>query len=267
MPDSSAVKSHAGTVTENTTFSGEYSPNGTDVNYGAMAKSVLELVNSGKMTPAEGLEFLKAMPPWLAGKGDKSDKGGKKDKDKDGEDDGDKDDEGDDKDKKVVAAKKVEKSLEEIAAENPDVSEGMDVSAFLKGFVESFSKSLSESETRITERVLSAIKQNATKQESFSKSLIGTLETIGEGLSATNSRVAQVEAAPAAAPKSATTGILAKSFGGESVNLSRQQILDAMVEMVTLKKSLNDRIVTKFESTGEVSDQVMKQVIAHVQGK
>jgi hypothetical protein len=215
------------------------------------------------MTPAEGLEFLKAMPPWLAGKGPTTDKKGKKDKDKDGEDDGDKDDEKDDK----KADKKVEKSLEEIAAENPDVSEGMDVSAFLKGFVESFSKSLSESETRITERVLSAIKQNATKQESFSKSLIGTLETIGEGLSATNSRVAQVEAAPAAAPKSVTSGILAKSFGGESVNLSRQQILDAMVEMVTLKKSLNDRIVTKFESTGEVSDQVMKQVIAHVQGK
>lgn len=266
MPDSSAVDSHAGTATEKLGTLGsepEYSPNGTDVNYGSIAKSVLELVAAGKMTMADGLEFLKGLP-YLEGKGPTTGKDPKGAKDKDDKDE-DKDDKKDKKDMKV------EKSLEEIAAENADVAEGMDVSPFLKGLVESISKAIAAESAATRTEVLAAIGRATSKQEGFNKSLVGAMDVIGEGLSATNARVEQVEATPAAAPKSTTVagnGILAKSFTGESVNLSRNEILNAMFEMVTVKKSLSDPgALVKFESTGEISDKVMKQVIAHVQGK
>lgn len=266
MPDSSAVASHAGTATEKLGELGtepEYSPNGTDVSYGSIAKSVLELVGAGKMTLAEGLEFLKGLP-YLEGKGPKTDKDPK------GPKGAAKDEDEKDEDKKDKKDAKVEKSLADIAAEDSDVADGMDVSAFLKGFVESVSKALSTSEDRITSRVLSAIQATSARQEGFNKSLVGAMEVVGAGLTATNARVEQVEASPAAAPKSQTVrgdGILAKSITGESVNLSRPEILNAMYELVTVKKSLGDGALVKFESTGEISDKVMKQVIAHVQGK
>lgn len=262
MPDSSAVTSHAGTTTEKLDTLGnepEYSPNGTDVNYGSIAKSVLELISAGKMTAAEGMEFLKGMP-WLEGKGPKTDKD-PKDESKAGDKEDDK------KDKKDA---KVEKSLEDIAAENADVADGIDVSAFLKGFVESISKALIAQSQHQVAVIVGEIQRASAKQEGFSKSLVGAMEVIGDGLTTTNARIEQVESAPAAAPKSQTVsgnGILAKSITGETVNLGRQEILNAMVELVTIKKSLNDGAIVKFESTGEISDKVMKQVIAHIQGK
>lgn len=254
----SSVKTHAGTTTEDISFSGEYSPNGTDVSFGTISKGIIDCIASGKMTAAEGiaaLEVLKGLP-W-----EKKEKDAAKD---------------DDKEEKPKAEKAMAKEEEDEEEEDDKVKKSVDgdeyleVSDFLRGIVDSIHKSLTESEARVIKSVKALITASADKQEGFNKSLVEAFETVGAGIVQTNSRIEQVESQPASAPKSRITsgeGVVAKSFSGESVNLSRTEILTAMEEMVMVKKSLAPREHLHFDSTGEISEETMKKVIAHVQGK
>lgn len=245
----SAVSSHAGTTVESPGFVSELAPNGTDVG-GAVRKSVLEMVAKGTITIDQADEILKGLPPFMKKDEDKGED--KKDEKKDGKKDKKKDDDKDDD--------KVEKSLETLAEETLEVSD------FLSDLVTTLVKSLAGVEERVVSRVVSQLSASNSKQEQFNKSLAGAISTLGEGLVATSGRVAEVEKAPAHAPKSHVTGYLAKSFGGEEVNLSKKEILNTMDDMLH-KSLMNPQAILKFDSVGEISEDVLQSVVAYRTGK
>lgn len=247
--DFDAVKTFAGTTTETASFGGEYASNGTDVSVGSFAKSVLEMVAAGKISATDAATLLKAVP--FAGK--------------ETEEEEEAEEKVDEKMEKKKADKKVEKSLADIASEDADVSEMINVSKFLEGLVDVISKALETVEGRIIKSVISHIDSTTAAAEGFNKSLAGAVVALGEGLTATASRVSNVEKEPARAPKSAEVN-LAKSIGG-SENLSRNEVLETLTEMATVTKSINALEVIKFEGTGEISNDLLKAVVAHRSNK
>ena len=232
--------------------------NGTDYNSGAeMVKSIQEKLSKGQQLTPEEYQFVveKGMPAFL-----------KKDDDKNG----------DDKDKKddVKKAKDdddddVKKSLADEAAANETVNNGMEISEFLAEFVGTFNKSLSNMESRITERLLNAVSEEATRNETFNKSLAGAVGTLGEGLVAQVQRVDQVENTPARGPKSQeVVDSVSKSFTGpDGEGLSKAVVAATLVDMVENGK-IDAHEVIKFDSCqGQISDVTMAKVVAHRAGK
>lgn len=243
--------------------------NGTDYKGGAeMAKSILDKLSKGHALNAEEFEFVN--------KGGLENFKNKKDDDKDDKDPKDKKDnpfgksaEGvdkaydDDKDKD----KDMDKSLAEAAQANETVREGMEVSEFLAEFVGVVNKSLESLESRIGERVVAAVVAEAAKNEEFNKSLAGALSNFGEALSANAQRVDQIESTPARGPKSQQVSAVNKSFtpGGEGEELSKSQVAATMVDMVE-KGKIDVETVVRFDSTGQLGDDVMAKVLSHRNG-
>lgn len=238
---------------------------GTDYKAGSKArKSIAEKVMSGQALSKAELAVLNA----------DLEKGMKKADDED-EDEGEEEEAPEvsvEVEGKEKSSKACKKSFAESVQENETLQKGIEVSDFLAEFAKSFGVGLQALEQRVTDKVVSTLRQDlgnfAKEQGEFNKSLADAVVNIGNGLSGAIQAQAAVSEAPAGPPRSQIRAqspevqVLNKGQNaGES--LSKSQILDAMSEMVT-KGHCSPLDVIKFESTGTLPPQLHEKVIKSI---
>jgi len=248
-------RSWAGSTWESEDWTDSIGPDGTDYkSAGAgMRKSVLEKV-------AKGATLTSGERNFVAKGGLDKFNFGKKDDDKDEDKDEKKVEKAMDEaeDKKELAAKKgdMNKSFLDHSVETPAVQRGFEVSEFLAGFAQVMHKSMSSVESRITDRVLTAIARTSAESSEVSTAMAKALSGLGEVLAAQQQRLDQVDSAPARGPKSA----LSKSINDEvSETLSKSQVSGALFELVT-KGQATAQDVIKYDSTGELSNDLRAKI-------
>lgn len=241
---------------------------GTDykgVSHGLM-KSIFDKIEKGEaLTAAEAFVF-KSIVSKAAGYMDKDDKKEKMDKGKMPpgvkDDDYDKDDY--DKDDK----KEMGKSLSDYASENEAVNKGFEMSSFLAGWAHVQNEALQSAEARIIDRVTKSLTAIDSDNSKYQAELAKSIAALAEVLGLQAQRVEQLESTPARGPKSAT--VVEKSFGAggpsHGEQLQKSQVLDTMLDMVH-KSQLPASEVVKFESTGELREDVYQAVLAHRSGR
>ena len=291
-PNNSDPRSWAGSTGSEEDWSDSIGPDGTDYKAAGakMRKSVMSKI-------AKGMPLTKGEKNFVAKGGlDKFKDMKSKDKDKDmdkamdeddakkayGSDDKDmekaqdEDDDDDDghedeaEDKKMVrnmvkpgAMKKkdMSKSFVDHAKENEAVRGGFEVSEFLAGFAQVMHKSLASMESRITDRVITALAYSAADQGEVSKSMAEALANLGEVLAAQAQRLDQVESGPARGSKSAT---VAKSISGYAADssepLNKSQVTSALIDLVQ-KGQATTQDVLKYDATGELSTDLRTKVV------
>ncbi len=233
---------------------------GTDykgVSHGLM-KSILDKIEKGEaLTAAEAFVFksIVSKAGYAMDAKEKMDKA--KDKAKDDKDDKDKDD----KDSKPPW---MDKSLSEHAESNEDVNKGFEMSSFLAGWAQVQHDSLQSAESRIVDQVTKSMASYDADNAKFQVNLAKSIGALAEVLALQGQRVEQLETTPARGPKSATA--IDKSFGAggapEGEQLQKSQVLDTMLDMVH-KSLLPAHDVVKFESTGELREDIYQAVVAH----
>lgn len=225
------------------------SENGTDYSGSAeMVKSVMEKVSKG--LPLDAIEKA-VFDAVIKGYGKKDDEEEEVEKAESCDDD-DKDDMG--------------KSLADVAAENEDVSKGLELSSFLSGWVDAQSDTLSSVESRIRKSIESIHDEQKEYQTELAKSIVG----LAEVLSLQSQRIEQLESTPARAPKSAISAV-EKSFGPGGVapqgeSLSKSQVLNYLTQMVESGKASATEVI-KFESTSAISPELESRVLAYHSGR
>lgn len=244
--------------------------NGTDykgVSHG-LRKSIMEKLSKGQALTEAEMYVLKSILAKGSDKDDDMDKGsygpspadsaatgGKVPvkKGKGSDDDDDDDDMG--------------KSLSDVASENEDVSKGFEMSSFLSGWARVQSDYMQAVEDRIVGRVSKSLAQQAQEDAAFQVELAKSIGALAEVMALQGQRLEQVEATPARGPKSAQTPqVVEKSFGHggapQPEQLQKSQVLDTMLDMVH-KSLIPAGEVVKFESTGELREDLYQAVLAH----
>lgn len=287
-PNNSDPRSWAGSTGSDEDWSDSIGPDGTDYKAAGakMRKSVMAKIAKGMpLTKGEknfvakgGLEKFKDMKDKDKDMDKAMDKDedeakkayGSDDKDMEKAQDEDDDHEDEAEDKKMIremikpgAMKKkdMSKSFVDHASENAAVRGGFEVSEFLAGFAQVMHKSLASMESRITDRVITALAHSAADQGEVSKSMAEALANLGEVLAAQAQRLDQVESGPARGSKSAT---VAKSISGYSADsaepLNKSQVTSALVELVQ-KGQATTQDVLKYDATGELSTDLRAKVV------
>ena len=284
-PNNSDPRGWAGSTGSDEDWTDSIGPDGTDYKAAGakMRKSVMAKIAKGlPLTQGEknfvakgGLDKFKEMKKAdKDADDDKAEKayGADKDEDKDkmskAEDSEEHEDEAEDKKMiremvKPGAMKKkdMNKSFVDHASENEAVRGGFEVSEFLAGFAQVMHKSLASMESRITDRVITALAHSAADQGEVSKSMAEALANLGEVLAAQAQRLDQVESGPARSPKSAN---VAKSVGGYAAEsaepLNKSQVTSALVELVQ-KGQATAQDVLKYDATGELSTDLRAKVV------
>lgn len=290
-PNSSDPRGWAGSSESEEDWSDSIGPDGTDYKAAGakMRKSILAKLAKGLPLSKGELNFVskggmdKFDPEKLktekamAAKADKAEKAMYKAKDEDEdedevekamEEDEDEGHEDEAEDKKMLrrmvkpgAMKKdVSKSLADFAAEDTNVRNGMEVSEFLAGVVSIMHKSLTSMESRITDRVLTAVARTAADQGEVSKSMADALANLGEVLAAQAQRIEQVESGAARAPKSTTFAKSAAASAVDAEPLSKSQVTSVLVDLVQ-KGQASAGDVLKFDATGELSPDLRAKVV------
>lgn len=155
----------------------------------------------------------------------------------------------------------VNKSLMDFAAEQPSVQEGFEMSDFLSGFAQVMHKSLQAMESRVTDRVLTALAANAEEQGEVQKSLATAVASLGEVLTVHAQRIEQMETAPARGPKTEVSVQKSMGHGGDGLeSLSKSQINDRLLELVE-KSQASPADVLKFDATGTLSPELTRKVL------
>jgi hypothetical protein len=174
-----------------------------------------------------------------------------------------KDDDKDDKDDKDVG-----KSLTDHASDNEEVTKGFEMSSFLAGWAHVQNEALQSAESRIVESVNKSLSALDADNSKFQVELAKSIGALAEVLSLQGQRVEQLETTPARGPKSAQA--VEKSFGAggepQGEQLQKSQVLDAMIDMVH-KSLIPAQEVVKFESTGELREELYQAVVAHRQAR
>lgn len=257
---------HAGSTWENQDWSDSIGPDGTDYKAAgaAMRKSVIEKVSKGQAL-SQGERNFVAKGGLELFKSEKAEKDEKSDKKQDEALIDSKlskfEDKDEEKDKKLFEPKKgksdMNKSFLDHAAENTTLREGFEVSEFLAGFAQVMHKSMSSVESRITDRVLTAIAASSADQGEVSKSLAEALASLGEVLSVHQQRIDQVDAGASRAPKSQLT----KSIDDSAPEtLSKSQVSGALLDLVT-KGQATQMDVLKYDSTGELNNDLRAKIV------
>lgn len=285
-PNNSDPRSWAGSTGSDEDWSDSIGPDGTDYKAAGakMRKSVMAKIAKGMpLTKGEknfvakgGLEKFKDMKDKDMDKAmDKDEDEAKKaygSDDKDMEKAQDEDDEHEDEaeDKKMIrnmvkpgAMKKkdMSKSFVDHATENEAVRGGFEVSEFLAGFAQVMHKSLASMESRITDRVITALAHSAADQGEVSKSMAEALANLGEVLAAQAQRLDQVESGPARGSKSATVAKSISGYPADSAEpLNKSQVTSALVELVQ-KGQATTQDVLKYDATGELSTDLRAKVV------
>lgn len=230
------------------------SDNGTDyVGAAKMLKSIMDKISKGqklsaiehlilKGSMAEKLDMDKAFPP-------------KKDED------GDKDDD-DKKDKNPFAkAKDDEDDMDKSFTANPKLAPGFEVSDFLRDLVSDVSKSLRTMEKNLHNHIDARISASEAKTVEITKSLAGAVSSIGDATVYTATTVAAMQNGPARAPKA----VLSKGgFDGSSVDetpMTKAQVAEELYQGM-VKGLVLPHDVVKFDSTGQVSPELLKRLKA-----
>lgn len=240
--------------------------NGTDYKGGAkMMKSILQKLAKGLPLNAEEMAFYSEVA-----------KGGFDPEALSEEDDDKKEDAKKAMDKKEDEEEDTKKSLSDYASENEDVNKGLEVSSFLKGWVDTQTQALSSVESRLVKSIQglqAKAEASAEEQQAFNSELAKSVAALAEVLSLQAQRLEQVESTPARGPKSVSgAAAVEKSFGAGGAaapadeSLNKSQILDTMSDMVQ-KGKLSATEVIKFESTSQLTPQLQEQVLAHRAGR
>lgn len=164
----------------------------------------------------------------------------------------------------------VSKSLLDHAAENPAVSNGLELSEFLAGFAQVVNKSHASSEARIVksvvDRVLTALAAGAEEQATVSKSMAGALASLGEVLAAQAQRVEQIESGPARGAKSQVSvqksGVAPSPIdgGGDGIEgMSKSMIAERLLDLVK-KSEATPQDVLKFDASGYLSNEMKRKI-------
>lgn len=288
-PNNSDPRSWAGSTGADEDWSDSIGPDGTDYKAAGakMRKSVMAKIAKGiPLTKGEknfvakgGLDKFKDMKSKDKDMDKAMDKDedeakkayGSDDKDMEKAQDEDEDEHEDEaEDKKMVremikpsAMKKkkdMSKSFVDHASENEAVRGGFEVSEFLAGFAQVMHKSLASMESRITDRVISALAHSAADQGEVSKSMAEALANLGEVLAAQAQRLDQVESGPARGSKSATVAKSISGYAESSEPLNKSQVTSALVELVQ-KGQATTQDVLKYDATGELSTDLRAKVV------
>jgi len=229
---------------------------GTDYVPQALMKSILAKIEKGvALSPAEAFVFKSIVSKAGFGKDDEDAKKGGNPFGKDDDDDDDDDDD-------------AKKSLSDYASSNEQVSKGFEMSSFLAGWAQVQHDSLQSTEARIVDRVTKSLRSIDAENSQFQVELAKSIGALSEVLALQGQRVEQLETTPARGPRSAQA--IDKSFGAggppPGEQLQKHQVLDTLVDMV--QKSLVPAAeVVKFESTGELREDIYAAVLAHRQAR
>ncbi len=233
------------------------SENGTDYDGAAkMAKSIMDKMRKGLALNAEECEFV--AKGYMAFGKDKED------------------DDDNDKEKEVKKAKDdddedTKKSLADHASEDPTVAAGLEISDFLKGFVDVTDKALQSQEARLIDRIVSALASNQAETNAFQKSLGEAVTGLANCLAQQAQSIEQIESTPARGPMStASVQSIEKGFGegGPTTteeNLTKSQVNDALFDMLQQNK-VSRVACLKFDATGEIDPRTLEQVKQHRAG-
>lgn len=165
----------------------------------------------------------------------------------------------------------VSKSLIDHAVENPAVQQGFEMAEFLTGWAQVMHKSLQSLESRVTDRVLTAIaKSDAARasseaeQGNVAKSMAGALASLGEVLAVQEQRLNQIEAGAARAPKSQTSisksGVTPSAYdGGNAETLTKSQVSERLLDLVK-KSEATAQDVLKYDASGELTPELKRKV-------
>lgn len=259
-PSNSDPKGWAGSTATDCPEDGatdDIAEDGTDykgVSHGLM-KSILDKIEKGEaLTAAEAFVFKSIVSK--AGYADDKDKE-KMDKGKppfmEKDDDDDKED-------------KMGKSLADHASDNEEVSKGFEMSSFLAGWAQVQNDSLQSTESRIVEQVNKSLAAIDTENSRYQTELAKSIAALAEVMALQAQRVEQLEATPARGPKSAQA--VEKSFGAGGAPapeaLQKADVIDTMLDMVS-KSIIPAQEVVKFESTGELREDLYQAVLTHRQ--
>lgn len=262
----SAPGTWAGSAWEGEDWSDSIGPDGTDYkSAGAkMRKSVISKISKGLPLSGGEKNFVAKGGLDKFKDAEDTEKALPFEKDKDKDIDKAHSDEADDKKMlkdeikpEAFKGKDVNKSFADHAAENSVVKGGFEVSEFLAGFASVMHKSLTSMESRITDRVITAVSKAAVEQNDVQKSMAEALSALGEVLAVHNQRIDQVEAGPARGAKSITKSGATPANAPET--LSKSMVTSRMMDMVQ-KGQLNQNEVLKFDATGELSDELKTRI-------
>ncbi len=206
---------------------------------GQKLSSVEQLVLKGSM--AEKLDMDKAFPPKAK--------------------DDDKDEDDDKKDKNPFAkAKDEEDDMDKSFTANPKLAPGFDVSDFLTELASDVSKSLRTMEKNLHNHIDSRITASEAKTVELTKSLAGAVSAIGDAAVYTANTVGAMANGPARAPKATLTK---GNFAGptDETPMTKTQIAEEMYQAMT-KGLVSPHEVLKFDTTGQVSPELLKRVRA-----
>lgn len=165
---------------------------------------------------------------------------------------------------------KVEKSLHDFAAENADVSKGLEVSEFLAGFADVMHKSIAASEARVMAHVSQLVSSTAANTGAFQKSLAESVIHLGEAVSATAQRVEQVESTPARGAKS-VQNVQALTKGSFEGPVNLENIDKSLIGATLVELQMNGQCavedVVRFESTGHIDGPLTQKVVTKISGR
>lgn len=159
----------------------------------------------------------------------------------------------------------VAKSLTDLAAGNPTLEAGFEMTDFLRELVSTISKSQSALESRI----LRHVDNRVGSVLDINKSIASVLTGVGDATVFTANKISQFENGPARGVKSVTqvSEQVNKSLGNGGntglEGLTKPQIADALANLMMSKSfNVSAQDVVKFESTGILTPALRDAVIA-----
>jgi hypothetical protein len=172
----------------------------------------------------------------------------------------------------------MEKSLNEVVKENPEMAKALDVSEFLVEFIGTIDKALVNMESRLEKKnesaVMKAIRQFAGEQQEFQKSLATAVYGIGQAVKTNADQVSDLAATPSAPPKSqmnAQSMTVEKSFAGGGGNdvfggFGPDQVLGAMEELAKSNLGVSDQDIICFQQgvTNHTLPGAISKAVSHL---
>lgn len=184
------------------------------------------------------------------------------------------------------SASRIDKSLETAVKNNEELKKSIKMSPFLLEFTKAMGSALEGTGDKVTE-VVKAVTTLAAKVEhlekamganwklqgDFNKSLGEAVVGLGQAASASADVANQAATGPARGPLSVVKGgrqggVVEKSFGGQDQGLGALEKSQLTGVLLDLHKSghVTESDVIKYESTGQVSDQVIAKAKAYLAG-
>lgn len=150
------------------------------------------------------------------------------------------------------------KSLVDASQDNEEVRKGLELSGFLKGWVEAQADALASTEKRLT-KSLAAVSKS---QEAVSSDIAKSLEVLAGVLAVQQQRIEQLEAAPAGAPRTIqASNYVEKSFAqtAPKQDLNPAQVSKVIGEMMEKGLATPDELI-KFDSTHSMTADLQRRV-------